>query len=99
MITSAGEVRVLDFGFARERPLELHSASALSGARIAPAYASVERVNGSEPHPSDDVYSLACIAYELLSGDILLVDDPRRWRARMVGVREDHGLTASRCRR
>ena len=35
----------------------------------APAYASVERVNGSEPHPSDDVYSLACIAYELLSGE------------------------------
>src|SRR6185503_14712676 len=33
----------------------------------APAYASIERVNGSEPHPSDDVYSLACIAYELLS--------------------------------
>jgi hypothetical protein len=26
-------------------------------------------VNGSEPHPSDDVYSLACIAYELLSGE------------------------------
>jgi serine/threonine protein kinase len=35
----------------------------------APAYASIERVNGSEPHPSDDVYSLACIAYELLSGE------------------------------
>ncbi len=26
-------------------------------------------MNGSEPHPSDDVYSLACIAYELLSGE------------------------------
>jgi hypothetical protein len=25
-------------------------------------------VNGSEPHPSDDVYSLACVAYEMLSG-------------------------------
>jgi serine/threonine protein kinase len=69
MITSAGEVRVLDFGFARERPLDLHSASGLSeGPVSAPAYASVERVNGSDPHPSDDVYSLACIAYELLSG-------------------------------
>lgn len=69
MITSSGEVKVLDFGFARNRPLELHSASALHDAPIpAPAYASVERVNGSQPHPSDDVYSLACIAYELLSG-------------------------------
>jgi serine/threonine protein kinase len=69
MITASGEVRVLDFGFARERPLELHSAPGLHDSPIAaPAYASVERVNGSEPHPSDDVYSLACVAYELLSG-------------------------------
>lgn len=69
MITTAGEVRVLDFGFARDRPLELHSATQLHDTPAsAPAYASVERVNGSEPHPSDDVYSLACIAYELLSG-------------------------------
>jgi hypothetical protein len=70
MITSTGEVRVLDFGFARHRPLDLHSASTFEVAPAsAPAYASVERVNGSEPHPSDDVYSLACIAYELLSGE------------------------------
>jgi serine/threonine protein kinase len=70
MITSTGEVRVLDFGFARHRPLDLHSASTFDAAPAsAPAYASIERVNGSEPHPSDDVYSLACIAYELLSGE------------------------------
>ena len=69
MITSAGEVRVLDFGFARDRPLDLHTSSGLNEVPVAaPAYASVERVNGSDPHPSDDVYSLACIAYELLSG-------------------------------
>lgn len=69
LITSLGEVRVLDFGFARNRTLQLHSASDLHDiAAPAPAYASVERVNGSEPHPGDDVYSLACIAYELLSG-------------------------------
>jgi serine/threonine protein kinase len=69
MITSSGEVRVLDFGFARNRALDLHSASALHETPIpSPAYASVERVNGSQPDASDDVYSLACIAYELLSG-------------------------------
>ncbi|MDY6947316.1 MAG: protein kinase, partial [Pseudomonadota bacterium] len=69
MITSTGEVRVLDFGFSRDRPLDLHSTSGIhEGPVAAPAYASVERVNGSDPHPSDDVYSLACIAYELLSG-------------------------------
>jgi hypothetical protein len=70
MLTSTGEVRVLDFGFARSRSLDLHSASPLDAVPAsAPAYASIERVNGSEPHPSDDVYSLACIAYELLSGE------------------------------
>lgn len=70
MITSTGEVRVLDFGFARHRSLDLHSASPLDAVPAsAPAYASIERVTGSEPHPSDDVYSLACIAYELLSGE------------------------------
>jgi hypothetical protein len=70
MITSTGEVRVLDFGFARSRALELHTASPLDAVPAsAPAYASVERVNGSQPHASDDVYSLACIAYELLSGE------------------------------
>lgn len=69
MITTSGEVRVLDFGFARDRPLDLHTAPGLHDAPTsAPAYASVERVNGSEPHPSDDVYSLACVAYEMLSG-------------------------------
>jgi serine/threonine protein kinase len=69
MITSAGEVRVLDFGFARNRAFEMHGDASLHHVSIpAPAYASVERVSGSEPHPSDDVYSLACIAYELLSG-------------------------------
>jgi hypothetical protein len=69
MITTSGEVRVLDFGFARDRPLDLHTAPGLHDApTAAPAYASVERVNGSEPHPSDDVYSLACVAYEMLSG-------------------------------
>src|SRR5690606_1152557 len=70
MITSLGEVRVLEFGFARAGPL---AAGELDSARDAvsigtPAYASIERVQGAEPDPSDDVYSLACIAYEVLAG-------------------------------
>src|SRR5512138_1341550 len=70
MITSSGEVRVLEFGFARSRsahgrePHEEHGNVSIG----TPAYASAERVHGLTPDPSDDVYSLACIAYELLSG-------------------------------
>jgi serine/threonine protein kinase len=70
MVTSDGEVRVLEFGFAHARAL---GAGEIDGAHEGvaigtPAYASSERVHGFEPDPSDDVYSFACIAYELLSG-------------------------------
>ena len=75
MITATGEVKVLDFGFAPRQRLEPRRAEPwLSEAddgvtpTSTPAYASAERVNGEEPHSSEDVYSLACIAYELLSG-------------------------------
>jgi len=71
MITSAGELKLLDFGFARRHALDPWISEASSddiAQSSTPAYASSERVNGEEPHLSDDVYSLACIAYELLTG-------------------------------
>jgi len=71
MITSGGEVKVLDFGFARTQALEPFVGDlrdeGIAGSRT-PAYASTERVNGEPADASDDVYSFACIAYELLSG-------------------------------
>ncbi len=71
MVTTGGELKLLDFGFARRHALDpwiANSAAEDSAPSSTPAYASSERVNGEEPHPGDDVYSLACIAYELLSG-------------------------------
>lgn len=70
MITSSGEVRVLEFGFARGGTAHHGELDAEHGTVSigTPAYASAERVHGMDPDPSDDVYSLACIAYELLSG-------------------------------
>ena len=70
MITATGEVRVLEFGFARSRSAksgDLHDEHGNVSIGT-PAYASAERVHSLDPDPSDDVYSLACIAYELLSG-------------------------------
>lgn len=75
MLTTAGEVKVLDFGFGRQPPAEAQRGEPWIGvATDGPdatgnsAYASAEQVHGEAPHPGDDVYSLACIAYELLSG-------------------------------
>jgi eukaryotic-like serine/threonine-protein kinase len=35
---------------------------------VSPAYASAQLLEGREPDPRDDVYGLACTAYELLTG-------------------------------
>ena len=35
---------------------------------LTPSYASCEMFEGKEPHPSDDVFALAIVAYQLLSG-------------------------------
>ncbi|HEU4601436.1 MAG TPA: protein kinase [Steroidobacteraceae bacterium] len=67
MVTCGGEIRVLGFGFARTRATQASpNADAISTG--APAYASMERIHGEIPEPVDDVYSFACIVYELLSG-------------------------------
>ena len=58
MVTNSGEVRILDFGTSGE------SATALT-----PAYASCELLEGLAPDPSDDLFALACLSYELLAGE------------------------------
>jgi hypothetical protein len=76
MLASNGDVKVMDFGFVRRQhadpkrnePWIGEPAVAASPPSSTFAYASEERVNSEPPQPSDDVYSLACIAYELLSG-------------------------------
>lgn len=72
-ITDGGEVKVIDFGIARvfQRPEEdpdvtVFDPATLGG--ITPAYASPEMFEHREPDPRDDVYALACVTYELLTG-------------------------------
>jgi len=59
---------LLDFGIARvSRGPLLHKRS---GPRaLTPAYASCEMLQGREAHPRDDVYSFACVIYEMLCGE------------------------------
>jgi serine/threonine protein kinase len=61
MITSSGEVRILDFGASGAPPG--HAAST-----VTPAYACCELLEGRPPDPRDDIYALACLSYELLAG-------------------------------
>lgn len=67
-------VKVLDFGIARA--MQGHGAGEVQGTRfdagslgaLTPAYASPEMLLGDKPDPRDDVYALACVTYELLTG-------------------------------
>jgi eukaryotic-like serine/threonine-protein kinase len=72
-LTDSGEVKVIDFGIARvfRKPEEdveatVFDAGSLGG--LTPAYASPEMLEHREPDPRDDIYALACITYELLTG-------------------------------
>ncbi|MDR5857346.1 protein kinase [Caballeronia sp. LZ062] len=72
-ITDTSEVKVIDFGIARviQRPEEESEATVFdpgSLGALTPAYASPEMLEHREPDPRDDIYALACITYELLTG-------------------------------
>lgn len=72
-LTDAGQVKVIDFGIARvfqrteaEAEATVFDPGSLGG--MTPAYASPEMLDHREPDPRDDIYALACITYELLTG-------------------------------
>ncbi|MGI9301470.1 MAG: protein kinase domain-containing protein [Gammaproteobacteria bacterium] len=71
-LTSDGHVKIIDFGIASAldsedtngasdfRPMPLNA--------VTPVYASPERLKHQDADPRDDVFSLGCTAYELLTG-------------------------------
>ncbi len=68
-----GHVKLLDFGIARastapdeERETTMFDPAKLSA--VTPAYATPEMFAGMNPDPRDDIYGLACVAYQLLAG-------------------------------
>jgi hypothetical protein len=68
MVTDEGEVRILDFGASSDPTRDGGDASAGHPWELTPAYACSELLQGKAAEPADDLYALACIAYELLSG-------------------------------
>jgi len=70
LVTREGELRILDFS-AAQRIDRLQGNPAppdLGPVSGTPAYASCEQLEGRAPDPRDDLYALACISYELLTG-------------------------------
>jgi len=74
MVTREGVPKVFDFGIARagkqaDEPAEdqtVFDAGKLGA--LTPAYASLEMIEGKPPQPTDDIYALGCVAFELLTG-------------------------------
>lgn len=67
-ITTAGKTKVLDFGVARISRGPLLQARDRTRA-LTPAYASCEMLEGKEADRRDDIYSFACVIYEMLCGE------------------------------
>jgi serine/threonine protein kinase len=72
-LLSDGHVKLLDFGIARastqtdeEKDNTMFDPAKLSA--VTPAYATPEMFAGMNPDPRDDIYGLACVAYQLLAG-------------------------------
>jgi serine/threonine protein kinase len=72
-MTDAQILKILDFGIAAPlRNADTASSETLFNPRqmgaVAPRYSSLEMFLGKDADPSDDVYSAACVIYELLTG-------------------------------
>lgn len=64
LVTAQGDATLLDFGVA----LGPGTGDLPAVRGFTPEYASPEVLAGGEPTPSDDLFSLACVAYRMLGG-------------------------------
>ena len=67
-VTTSGRTKLLDLGIARvsRGPLLRRQSGALV---LTPEYASCEMLQGKEADRRDDIFSFACVIYEMLSGE------------------------------
>jgi hypothetical protein len=71
-----GTARLADFGFAKALTGASSASLSASGGMIGtPAYMAPEVWRGKEASPATDVYSLACVFYEMLTGEVLFAGE------------------------
>jgi serine/threonine protein kinase len=103
-ITSEGIPKLIDFGTAQPLPTqEAHNSEKIAPAStrtgllaVSPAYTCPEVLMYEPPDPRDDVFSLACTTYEILTGHHPFDYRPA-FQARDLGLRvpQRPGLTAA----
>lgn len=71
LIDANGMARISDFGFAKALQADSLSMSIGGGMLGTPAYMAPEVWGGETATPASDVYSLGCIAHEMLTGEQL----------------------------
>ena len=96
--TDSRSVKILDFGIAqavkkiRGRYVNIvDDETSADIYALTPNYASLEMLNGEHALPVDDVYSLCCVAYELLTGSHPFTDE----QGRKVNAQEAHARAMS----
>jgi serine/threonine protein kinase len=67
MLTDTGVLKIMDFGIARIRGTQRLTRSGLVGTY---AYLAPEQFRGGEGNEQSDLYSLACVVHEALTGNI-----------------------------
>ena len=71
LVTAAGEVKLLDFGIAKQLDTEQDPVRTVDGLRMmTPAYAAPEQHSGGEIGIFTDVYALGVILYEILASSL-----------------------------
>lgn len=71
LVTTTGAVRLLDFGIAKlidGDTFQVSNETQLGGRLLTPDYASPEQIRGETIGTAADIYSLAVVTYELLTG-------------------------------